>query len=156
MSMPFPVSRQDTIDPAGLAVGDQLPPLVVPITTTLIVTGAIASRDFFPGHHDAAAARAAGQPDVFMNIMTTSGLLGRFLTDWAGPGAVLVSLNLSLGAANLPGDTMTISGEITAIEVEPATALLAVTITGHNERGRHAAADARLQLPRLGAAATSR
>ena len=67
-------------------VGDSLPELVVPITPTRIVAGAIASRDYQDVHHDVPAAREQGSPDIFMNILTTNGYVGRYVTDWAGPG----------------------------------------------------------------------
>lgn len=143
----FRPTRLTTIDPNSLVVGTPLPPETLRITTTLIVCGAIASRDFFPGHHDAGAARVAGQPDVFMNIMTTGGLLGRFLTDWAGPEAVLESLDLRLGVANLPGDTMTTAGEISAIERAEESCAITVTLRGINDRGRHADATAVVRIP---------
>ncbi len=72
----------------SVKVGDTLPELPIPITTTLIVGGALASRDFTPVHHDKGAAQAQGMQDVFMNILTTNGLVGRYVTDWAGPDAV--------------------------------------------------------------------
>ncbi len=64
-----------------VGVGDELPPLDVPLTTSLIVSTAIASRDFTPVHHDKGAAQAQGMQDVFMNILTTNGFVGRFVTD---------------------------------------------------------------------------
>ena len=88
-----------------VAVGNELPPLAVPITTTLVVAGAIASRDFTPVHHDKAAAQAQGMQDVFMNILTTNGLVGRYVTDWAGPDAIVRNVSIKLGGPNLPGDT---------------------------------------------------
>ena len=36
----------------AVAVGDELPPFDLPVTSTVIVAGAIASRDFMPAHHD--------------------------------------------------------------------------------------------------------
>ncbi len=54
----------------------------------MIVAGALASHDFTAVHHDKAAAQAQGMQDVFMNILTTNGLVGRYVTDWAGPNAV--------------------------------------------------------------------
>lgn len=141
------MTRQDTIDPATVTVGMQLPPAAVPITATLIVAGAIASRDFFAGHHDAAAARAGGQPDVFMNIMTTNGLLGAYLTDWAGPYASLRSLDLKLGVASLPGDTMTIEAEVTAIAPGDGAFVVSIALRGDNARGRHASAEAVVAVP---------
>ena len=64
-----------------VSVGDELPLFELPLTSTLIVAGAIASRDFMPAHHDAEYARGQGAPDVFMNILTTNGYIARFITD---------------------------------------------------------------------------
>ncbi len=88
-------------------VGDELPTLVIPLTRTLIVATAIASRDYQDVHHDPGLAQERGSPDIFMNILTTNGFVGRFITDWAGPDAVLKSVKIRLGAPNYPGDTMT-------------------------------------------------
>ena len=70
-------------------VGEELPPLDVELTAAIIVGGALASRDFTPVHHDRGAAQKAGMSDVFMNILTTNGYVGRFVTDWAGPDATI-------------------------------------------------------------------
>jgi hypothetical protein len=94
----------------SVKVGDALPELPIPITVTLVVGGALASRDFTPVHHDRAAAQAQGMSDVFMNILTTNGLVGRYVTDWAGPDAVVKNVAIKLGAPNLPGDTMKMVG----------------------------------------------
>ena len=68
---------------AAVAVGDELPTLVLPITRTLIVSGAIASRDYQDVHHDSVLAKERGSKDIFMNILTTNGLVGRYVTDWS-------------------------------------------------------------------------
>ena len=70
-------------------VGDELPPRDVPLTRTLIVATAIASRDYQDVHHDPGLAQERGSKDIFMNILSTNGFVGRFVTDWAGPDAVL-------------------------------------------------------------------
>ena len=136
------------IDPEAVAIGDTIPTLRIDVTATLIVGGALASRDFFPGHHDAASARSTGQPDIFMNIMTTAGLITRYLTDWAGPAARVQKLRLKLGVANRPGDVMTIDGSITGNRTDEDGAVLEIEIHGMNERGSHAAAQASLLVPR--------
>src|SRR5262245_60582441 len=97
---------------AEIKAGDALPELRVPLTSSLIVAGAVASRDFTRVHHDKAAAQATGMQDVFMNILTTEGWVSRFVTDWAGPDAQIRKLSLKLGAPNLPGDTMVMSGKV--------------------------------------------
>ena len=55
--------------PLDVAVGDELPRFDLDVTATVIVAGAIASRDFMPVHHDAEYARRQGAPHLFMNIL---------------------------------------------------------------------------------------
>ncbi|MGW3300959.1 MaoC family dehydratase [Streptomyces rubiginosohelvolus] len=127
-------------------VGDELPPLEIPVTRTLIVAGAIASRDYQDVHHDAELAREKGSPDIFMNILTTNGLVGRYLTDHFGPTAVLRKVAIRLGAPNYPGDVMRLTGRITeVIAGEPAEAV--VQVTGDNGIGRHVTGTVTIALP---------
>ncbi|MFF2537780.1 MaoC family dehydratase [Streptomyces cyaneofuscatus] len=128
-------------------VGDELPPLEIPVTRTLIVAGALASRDYQDVHHDAELAREKGSPDIFMNILTTNGLVGRYITDHFGPTAVLRKVAIRLGAPNYPGDLLRLTGRITALEnlenvenVAPKGenhTLIEVAVTGDNRIGRH-------------------
>ncbi|MFT5607161.1 MAG: hypothetical protein ACI9XU_001759 [Arenicella sp.] len=114
-------------------VGDNLPDLEIPITALQIVSGAIATQDFENVHHDKAAALAAGTPDIFMNILTTNGLVGRYLTDWAGPTARLKRIQLKLGAPNFPGDNMTLSGKVSSTDND----IIEVEFKGKNGIGNH-------------------
>ncbi|SDU37653.1 MaoC family dehydratase [Geopseudomonas guangdongensis] len=125
--------------------GQALPELVIPITVQLITAGAIATRDYFPGHHDKDAARELGSPHVFMNILTTSGLAQRYVEDWAGPGARFQDLKIKLGAPNYPGDSMTFSGEVSACDAASRT--VEVTLKGKNSMGNHVTGTATLVLP---------
>ena len=125
-------------------VGDTLPDLPIPLTTSLIVAGAVASRDFTPVHHDKSAAQAAGMQDVFMNILTTNGLVGRYVSDWAGPNALIRHVKIRLGTPNLPGDTMTLTGSVTSKEGD----LVEVEVAGKNAWGNHVTGTVRVALPR--------
>lgn len=127
--------------------GDRLPPLSIAITRSLIVAGAIASRDYQPVHHDPDAARQGGSQDVFMNILTTQGLVGRYITDWAGPGAVLRSIAIRLGASNYPGDTMVLTGQVTARKPGADGVDVEVAIRGANRLGDHVKGRVTLTLP---------
>lgn len=127
--------------------GDTLPPLEIEITRTLIVAGALASRDHQDVHHDPEAARRKGSPDVFMNILTTNGLVGRYLTDHFGPTAVLRKVAIRLGAPNYPGDTMVLRGRIESVDGETAV----VRVTGDNGIGRHVSGTVTLTVPAGGA-----
>lgn len=130
-----------------MKVGDELPPLEIPITRTLIVAGAVASRDYQDVHHDAVLAQEKGSPDIFMNILTTNGLVGRYITDHFGPEARLRSVRIRLGAPNHPGDTMTLTGTVTAVEAGTAE----VRVVGANGLGHHVTGTVTVVLPRAGA-----
>jgi acyl dehydratase len=124
-------------------VGDELPGLDVPITATAIVAGAIASRDYQDVHHDPGLAQERGSPDIFMNILTTNGYVGRFVTDWAGPEALLREVDIVLGAPNYPGDRMRMSGKVTAKQ----DGVVTVAVRGANRLGDHVKGTVRLALP---------
>ena len=118
-----------------IEAGSQLPGLAIDITAKLIVGGAIASRDYQDVHHDKAAALALGSPDIFMNILTTNGLVGRYVTDWAGPDARLGAVNIRLGVPNFPGDRMTFSGTVESVDAESGEVV--VVLAGVNQLGNH-------------------
>ncbi len=134
-----------TLELKDVKVGDKLPELVVPLTTTLIVGGALASRDFTPVHHDKGTAQSQGMQDVFMNILTTNGLVGRYVTDWAGMNAILKGVAIKLGAPNFPGDTMRITGTVTAKDEGEGT--VEVEVAGKNSWGDHVTGTVRVALP---------
>ncbi len=127
---------------AEVNVGDELPPLEIPLTRTRIVSTAIASRDYQDVHHDPGLAQDRGSKDIFMNILTTNGFVGRFITDWAGPDAVLRSVKIRLGAPNYPGDTMVLTGSVTRKEGKTVD----VALRGANSLGDHVTGTVTLDL----------
>jgi acyl dehydratase len=124
-------------------VGEQLPSLEIPVTRTLVVAGAVASRDYQDVHHDAESARQKGSPDIFMNILTTNGLVGRYITDHFGPTAELRRVAIRLGAPNYPGDTMVLTGVVEQVEGDTAT----VRVVGENGIGRHVTGTVTVTVP---------
>ncbi|MCW7941935.1 acyl dehydratase [Streptomyces hygroscopicus] len=131
----------------AVRAGTRLPPLEIEITRTLIVAGAIASRDYQDVHHDAELARRKGSPDIFMNILTTNGLVGRYVTDHLGPAAVLRKVAIRLGAPNHPGDTMVLTGTVESVEGDTAT----VRVVGANGIGLHVTGTVTVTVPEGGA-----
>jgi acyl dehydratase len=128
-------------------VGDELPPLDVPLTASVIVAGAIASRDFMPVHHDRAYANQQGAPDIFMNILTTNGYVARFVTDWAGPDAQLKSISIRLGAPAMPGYLLRFTGTVARAERSGDALLVDVALQGTTEIGDHVTGNVVLELP---------
>jgi hypothetical protein len=145
--------RPTTLHFEEVTVGEGLPELVVPLTRTLIVSTAIASRDYQDVHHDSVLAVERGSKDIFMNILSTNGLVGRYVTDWSGPGGELTDVNIRLGAPNYPDDTMTLTGSVTAKDdgVGPdGKGGVEVTLRGANGLGDHVTGTVRLRLPSTG------
>jgi len=133
------------VEYSKVSVGDELPTQEIPITAALIVGGAVASRDYTPVHHDTPAAKATGAQDIFMNILTTNGLVGRFVTDWAGPDATVTKVGIKLGAPNHPGDTMKLVGSVKA--KNDANNEIEVQLVGKNGWGHHVEGTVTLTLP---------
>ena len=123
--------------------GDELPPLEIPVTRTLIVAGAIASRDYQDVHHDPGLAQTRGSKDIFMNILTTNGLVDRYVTGWAGPAAVVKAIRVRLGAPNHPGDTMVLTGTVERVDGDTAT----VRVVGANGIGDHVTGTVTVTVP---------
>jgi acyl dehydratase len=139
--------RTSSLQSAEIAVGDDLPAFELPVTTTMIVAGAIASRDFMPAHHDAEFAKAQGAPDMFMNILTTNGYVSRFVTDWAGPEAMVRSIKIRLGAPAVPGQPLRFSGQVTGTSQEGDECLVEVAVRAANDLGDHATGSVVVSLP---------
>ena len=146
--MTVPPAAGPTFD--DVSVGDELPTLVLPVTRTLIVSGAIASRDYQDVHHDSVLAKERGSKDIFMNILTTNGLVGRYVTDWSGPRGRLSEVDIRLGAPNYPDCTMTLTGSVTAKGPrgdDGRSGTVTVAVRGANELGDHVTGTVDVVLP---------
>jgi acyl dehydratase len=132
---------------ATIAVGDELPALVIDVTATVVVAGAIATRDFMPVHHDRDYANAQGAPDIFMNILSDTGYCSRFLTDWAGPDAQVHRLAIRLGVPVFPGHTLTYTGRVTRAEAADGLGWVDVGFAAVDDLGEHVSGTATLSLP---------
>ena len=136
-----------TVAPTRVAsqvtVGEALPEHPIPLTRTFIVATAIASRDYQDVHHDPALAVERGSKDIFMNILTSNGLVESYVAAWAGPAAVIKRIKIRLGAPNYPGDTMTMTGTVSAVDGR----LVTVEVKGVNSLGPHASGSVVVQLP---------
>ena len=127
------------------AVGDELPELVIEASVRNIVSTAIATRDYQDVHHDIEAAQMRGSKTIFTNILTSNGYCIRFVTDWTGPEAVVKRAKIRLGVPNYPGDTMTLTGEVTALDDIERVATVAVR--GSNSLGDHVTGTVEVVLP---------
>lgn len=129
-------------------VNQDLPEEARVIDATIIVSGAIwASHDFMPVHHDPKFAQLKGAPDIFMNILTSNGLVGTYLTNWTGPEGEIKKISISLAVPNFPNDRMTFNGRVKRKFKEGNVGLVEIDVVGENQMGPHATANAIVALP---------
>jgi acyl dehydratase len=140
-------ARTTTLQWGDIEVGEEVTPLEIPITTTMIVAGAIASRDFMPVHHDRDYANQQGSPNLFMNILTSNGYCVRFLTDWAGPEAMVKKLSIRLGVPSFPDDPLRFTGSVTGkTEGSDGENFVELAFKASNSLGDHVSGTAVLSL----------
>jgi acyl dehydratase len=125
--------------PVGLAPGVHCDPVAVPVTPTQVIAGALATRDFYPVHHDRDFARARGNADFLMNSLTTNGILARIVGEWTGQ-APLQRLTTRIISPAYVHDELTVTGVVTDLTTMTAE----VTVRAALRAGVHAEAVARV------------
>ncbi len=136
-----------TLDWHAIRVGDAVTPMTIDVTATVVVAGAIATRDFMPVHHDRDYASTQGSPNIFMNIMTDNGYCSRFLTDWAGPEAMIRKVAIRLGVPAYAGSTLNFTGTVTAKNARDGDGLVDVEFRARTADGDHLSGTAAIALP---------
>ena len=132
-----------TLTEDQVELGSALPELSIDLTPTVVVSTALATMDFTPVHHDVEGARAQGSKDIFLNILTTMGLVERCVTDWAGPEAIIRRINVKLGVPAYAGDRLSFNGTIVSRQAGEIT----VEVRGRVSLGDHATGTITLTLP---------
>lgn len=114
--------------------GAHLPEHTIPVTATLCTLNVVATKDFFPGHHDGAFARGQGIADAYPNTMFYQGLVDRVALEWGDYDATVVRRSLTMASPAPIGQTLRTRGKQTArdgdtsellVEVVTDTALIA-------------------------------
>jgi len=134
-----------TVLAPALEAGQRVPTRRIPVTTTLVVSGALMTSDYFEPHHDRDAAMERGSQDVFMNIHTTLGVVEAWASGWLGPNARWRSMSARLGTPNHPGDVMTLTGALA--EVDPMSGRVTIEFRATNRLGVHAQGTIRVEVP---------
>ena len=119
---------------ADLSAGDALPELSLDISASIIIAAALASRDFERVHHDRTYAQDSGMRDIFLNILATNGLVVRYVTDWAGPDAIVKQSSIRLGVPHYAGETLTFIGTVEQVRDDGD---VDIAVRGRNTTGDH-------------------
>ena len=136
-----------TIDWKTIHIGDAITPMRIDVTATVVVAGAIATRDFMPVHHDRDYANSQGAPEIFMNIMTDNGYCSRFLTDWAGPNAMVRRIAIRLGVPAHAGSQLEFTGSVTGKSCAGDEGIVEIEFRAANDKGDHLSGTAVVGLP---------
>jgi acyl dehydratase len=83
---------------AGIEAGTEIPAVDYPVTRLSLVKYCGASGDFNVIHWNERIAKSLGLPDVIAHGMFTMAEAGRFVTDWAGPGAVVLEFGVRISS----------------------------------------------------------
>lgn len=97
---------------------DRLPGFTLPITTTRVITAAMATKDYYPIHHDPEVARNNGAPNIFINTQTYQLLFTRLVGNWIYPDGRILKLNMRMKTMVAAGDTISVGGKVTHIDEE--------------------------------------
>ena len=130
-----------------IGIGDPITPMRIDVTATVVVAGAIATRDFMPVHHDRDYANSQGSPNIFMNIITDNGYCSRFLTDWAGPDAMVRKVAIRLGVPAYAGSQLQYTGTVTAKSQIDGAGIVEIEFRAANDQGDHVSGTAVVGLP---------
>ncbi len=144
---------EDLTVPAWRPAEGTLPEVVIDVTPTFVIASALATRDFQDVHHDRDRAVARGAKDIFVNILTTTGLVQRYVSGWAGtiaPDAVVRAVSIRLGVPCHAGETLTLSGQVTEADGadDVTKRVVSVLVTGRCGLGDHVTATVRIEMPR--------
>ncbi|GAB3142763.1 MaoC family dehydratase [Amycolatopsis stemonae] len=126
-----------------VTAGAELPPLTIDVTPTFVVSTALATRDFQDVHHDRDSAVARGSKDIFLNILTDTGLVQRFVSGWAGPEALIRSIKIRLGVPCYAYETLTFTGRVVAVDGDDVV----VEVSAVDSLGEHVAGTVEVTLP---------
>ncbi|QGK72262.1 acyl dehydratase [Allosaccharopolyspora coralli] len=130
-----------------MRIGDALPEERIEVTPTFVVSTAIATRDFQDVHHDRDLANAKGSKDIFVNILTSTGIVQRYVTDWVGPEALVRGVSVKLGVPCYAYETLTLFGQVLDTEETGDEVRHVIEVLGRNSLGEHVRASVRVVLP---------
>jgi acyl dehydratase len=104
-----------------VTAGDELPVLAYDVTSTTVVLGALAARDWRPMHHDYHfATERNGTQDIFLNTPNQAAWFERYVTDWTGPKGRLGRMSFRMQGSVFPGDTMELRAKVARVETDDA------------------------------------
>lgn len=107
-----------------------------PLTSATVAKAMADTHDFSRLMFDAEFARSRGVRGRVVNTMWYQGLLGRYANEWAGPEAILRRQRFRIRGSNCEGDTLIVSGRVTAKRSQDGRKLVDVDVHIDNQLDR--------------------
>jgi hydroxyacyl-ACP dehydratase HTD2-like protein with hotdog domain len=136
--------------PATLGVGSELPVVEHATSTTQIFRYSAATWNTHRIHYDKDYALAEGYPDVLVQSHLHGAFLVEYCTDWVGADGRLLELGLRVRRFAAAGETLSVSGVITAVErLADGRAVVGLDLTERRSSDGEtcATATARVEIP---------
>ena len=127
--------------------GDTLPAVRLPLTLRRAVQAVAGTRDYYPVHHDEAAAKASGAETIFFNTMFLQAFAGRAATEWFGNDAFLRRLEVAMRGSNYINRTLYAEGAVVAVREDDERRLVDVDVTMGTEDGPTTGVKFTVELP---------
>jgi acyl dehydratase len=124
-----------SLDWEGVTEGAVLPEVQFHVSYAKVLGLALASWDFFPGHHDPEYARSQGQKEIYLNTMALAGFLDRIVLEWAGSHWWLQKRTMQIVKSVYAGDTLVGEGTVVGKSDCGASPSIAVELTASNQAG---------------------
>src|SRR5258708_37923178 len=120
-----------TLSRTAVRVGDEMATLSRTVTQEQISAYAEASGDLNPIHVNEEFARMVGLPGTIAHGMLDMGILAEAVARWAGGYDRVAAISCRFSKPLLPGDTITCTGRVVAVDDESGLATLDVGPTSH-------------------------
>lgn len=115
-SVPAHERLQPTVDPAALKPGTPLPRWEHRFTEVDLVAYGAATWDWHRVHYDLEYARSRKLPGVLIDGQVYGAIFAKLVTRWAGPGAFLCRMGLTMRSMAFAGDLLRAEGEVQSVE----------------------------------------
>ena len=120
-----------------VSVGNEIPPVSIPLTLQRMVMEAGANRDFSSIHHDAEAARATGAPNPYMNSYFIMAMFERALREWMGLRGEIKRIGpFRMQIFNCVGDVVTFKGKVKDKHEEDGKCIVTLDIWSETHKGQ--------------------
>jgi len=134
-----------------IAEGDELAPVIFPLTVYRLVVAAGATRDFNAIHHNSEFAKASGAPEMYANTTFLLGMWERAIREFIGlRGRIRAIRGFRMTSFNVAGSTVTVRGRVARTWIDGDAGLAELDLWSENDGVSVGPGTVTVSLPRRG------